>query len=140
MTFSIRDWLHRNLKWLTLVLLALWWPPVLTLLGAHAGLVYNSGFPRLFDPSTVCTLLEMFFLTWGTVLLFLDRAAAGWVALAWSRVPALLRLMWMVVSLWRLNGGAATLRERIVWESVAFLIVSVAVLAWLRPSLARQSS
>jgi hypothetical protein len=135
LTLSIRDWLYRNLKWLALVLLALWWPPVLTLLAAHAGLVPNSGFPRLFDPSTVCTLLEMFFLTWGTALLFLDRAAAGWVALAWSRVPALLRLMWMVVSLWRLNGGAATLQERIVWESVAFLIVSVAVLAWLRPSL-----
>ena len=70
-------------------------------------------------------------LTWGAALLLTEQRR-GWVYLAWSRVAALLRLGWMVVSLGRLNGAAATMRERIVWESVAMLIISVGVLAFLR--------
>ncbi len=128
---AVRDWLYRNLPWFALVLLALWWPPMLSLLAAHAGLVANTGYAVLSDPSTIAALIELVLLTWGTALL-LTGSARGWLYLAWSRVPALLRLGWMAVSLWRLNGAAATLRERIVWESVTMLVTSVAVLAFVR--------
>ena len=104
---------------------------MLSLLAAHAGIIPKPGYARLSDPSTVFSSIELLLLTWGAALLLTEQRR-GWVYLAWSRVAALLRLGWMVVSLGRLNGAAATMRERIVWESVAMLIISVGVLAFLR--------
>ena len=104
---------------------------MLSLLAAHAGIIPKPVYARLSDPSTVFSSIELLLLTWGAALLLTEQRR-GWVYLAWSRVAALLRLGWMVVSLGRLNGAAATMRERIVWESVAMLIISVGVLAFLR--------
>ena len=71
---------------------------MLSLLAAHAGIIPNPGYARLSDPSTVFSSIELLLLTWGAALLLTEQRR-GWVYLAWSRVAALLRLGWMVVSL-----------------------------------------
>ena len=132
MTVSTRGWLAGVLPSLTVALLALWWPPMAMLLAAKAGIVHDPGFPRLLDPGTLASLLELMLLTAGALLLQ-RNARDGWVVLAWSRAAALLRLAWGVLVLSRLNGIAATLHERVMWDSFAMLVVSGLLLAYLRP-------
>ena len=95
MTVSTRGWLAGVLPSLTVALLALWWPPMAMLLAAKAGMVEDTGFPHLLDPSTLGSLIELMLLTAGALLLH-RNARDGWVVLAWSRVAALLRLAWGV--------------------------------------------
>lgn len=135
MTVSIREWLASVLPSLTIALLALWWPAMAMLLAAKAGIVQDPGFPRLFDPGTLGSLIELSLLTAGALLLRKD-AHRGWVLLAWSRAAALLRLTWGVFVLSRLNGIAATLQERVVWDSVAMLVVSGGLLTYVRSEFA----
>jgi hypothetical protein len=130
-TASARRWLAGVLPSLTLALLALWCPPMATLLAAKAGLVHDTGFPRLFDPSTLGSLLELMLLTAGALLVH-RNPRDGWVVLAWSRAAAFLRLTWEIFVLSRLNGIAATLHERVIWDSVAMLVVSGGLLAYVR--------
>jgi len=130
-TVSTRRWLAGVLPSLTIALLALWWPPMAMLLAAKAGLVHDTGFPRLFDPSTLGSLLELMLLTAGA-LLMQTHPRDGWVVLAWSRAAAFLRLTWGVFVLSRLNGIAATLHERVIWDSAAMLVVSGGLLAYVR--------
>ena len=132
MTISTRGWLAGVLPSLTVALLALWWPPMVMLLAAKAGIVHDTGFPPLRDPSTLGSLIELILLSAG-VLLLQRNARHGWVVLAWSRAAALLRLAWGVFVLSRLNGIAATLHERVIWDSFAMLVVSGGLLAYLRP-------
>ena len=131
MTVSARRWVAGILPWLTIALLALWWPPMAMLLAAKAGMVRDAGFPRLTDPATLASLIELILLTAGA-LLFRNNARDAWVVLAWSRAAAFLRLTWGGLVLARLNGIAATLQERVVWESAAMLLVSVGLLAFVR--------
>jgi hypothetical protein len=130
-TVSPRGWLAGVLPSLTVVLLALWWPPMAMLLAAKAGIVHDTGFPRLFDPGTLGSLIELILLTAGALLLH-RNPQAGWTMLAWSRGAALLRVTWGAFVLSRLNGMAATLQERVIWESVAMLVVSGGLLAYVR--------
>jgi hypothetical protein len=130
-TVSTRGWLASVLPSLTVALLALWWPPMAMLLAAKAGIVRDTGFPRLFDPSTLGSLIELMLLTAGAWLLH-GNARDGWVVLAWSRAAAFLRLTWGVFVLSRLNGIAATLHERVLWDSFAMLVVSAGLLAYVR--------
>ena len=135
MTASARAWLASVLTPLTLALLALWWPPMVMLLAAKAGIVQDTGFPRLSDPGTLGSLTELVLLTAGAWLLR-SRTRAGWLALAWSRAAAFLRLAWGFLALSRLNGVGATLQERVVWDSVAMLVVSAGILAFVRSEFA----
>ena len=132
---AARAWLAGVLLPLTLALLVLWWPPLVMLLAAKAGIVHDTGFPRLLDPGTLGSLIELVLLTAGAVLLRTDTRAA-WTALAWSRVAAFLRLAWGFLALSRLNGIAATLQERVIWDSVAMLVVSAGLLAFVRSEFA----
>jgi len=130
-TVSTRGWLAGVVPSLTVVLLALWWPPMAMLLAAKAGLVPDTGFPRLFDPGTLGSLIELMLLTAGALLLQ-RNPHDGWIVMAWSRAAAFLRLTWGVFVLSRLNGIAATLHERVIWDSAAMLVVSGGLLACVR--------
>jgi hypothetical protein len=130
-TVSTRGWLAGILPSLTVALLALWWPPMAMLLAANAGIVHDTGFPRLSDPGTLGSLIELMLLTAGAWLLH-RNARDGWVVLAWSRGAAFLRLTWGMLVLSRLNGIAAALHERVIWDGVAMLVVSGGLLAYVR--------
>jgi hypothetical protein len=132
MMLSARRWLSEVLPWLIVAMLALWWPPMLTLLAARAGLIADSGFAPVSDPGTLASLVELVLMTFA-VRLLLKAPAAGFRWLVWSRIAALARLAWTVLALSRLNGITSTLREQTVCDSVAMLLVSAALLYFVRP-------
>ena len=138
MTASIRGWLAGVLPSLTVALLALWWPPMGMLLAAKAGLVHDTGFPHVFDPSTLGSLIELMLVTAGALLLQ-RNPRGGWMMLAWSRAAAFVRLTWAVLVLTRLNGVAAVIHERVIWDSAVMLVISGGLLAFVRSEFVAES-
>ncbi|HMF95413.1 MAG TPA: hypothetical protein VKE96_14020 [Vicinamibacterales bacterium] len=132
MTDAAREWVTRNLPWAVVVLLALWMPPVLYALAVDVGVVKGTGYPALIDPMMVTAVSELSLMI-AALPRLLNREAAGWHLLLWSRVVVLAQTVWLIFVYTRLDGLAATLRSRAVVEAAIGLAVAAYVLMQIRP-------
>ena len=129
----VSDWTVASLPWIVVALVALWTPPLLVAIGANAGLVAGSGYPRLTDPVLVLPIVEVVLLV-SAVPRLRDGRLTGWQMLALSRVAVVLQTAWSMFVAARLDGFAAMAHNRSIVEALVGLAAAAVLLAGIRPA------
>jgi len=128
----IDRWVAERLSSITLVLLALWVPPVIFTLAVDTGLTpYRSGYLRPTDPSLLLEIVELTAMIVAVAPLR-RRDRWGWSLLVWSRAAVAAQTLWHIATGARLTSIRTELATRSTVEALAGLAVAVVLLARVR--------